>query len=223
MSDGFDWEVRLPDRKKAALGQARPRAVLALSGSEHGSEEYRIPVAVGRSLHAKKKSGEVAPSSRAELLWLLNQVSLDCGRARVEYLVDKRDYSSAELTDKLRQDGYTAEQAVKLVERAVESGMVDDARFAAAFIRSKIYAGWGSAKIERELSRRGVSVEDVPDWPTEFFSADDEAERAYELASRRRLTGKNDYAKIVRFLGSRGFSVGLATSVARRVLDEAED
>ena len=52
----------------------------------------------------------------------------------------------------------------------------------------------------------------------EFLSAEDERERALSLAARRRLTGKNDYQKLVRFLCARGFAVSLSTSVAREVL-----
>ena len=75
--------------------------------------------------------------------------------------------------------------------------------------------------MERELARRGVDVSDIPGWPEEFFSADDERERALALASRRRLTGKNDYQKLVRFLGSRGFPASTSVSVVREVLAQA--
>ena len=57
----------------------------------------------------------------------------------------------------------------------------------------------------------------------EILAVSEEEETAYELASRRRITGKNDYEKIVRFLSSRGYPLGLATRTARRVLDESKE
>nr|WP_239471186.1 regulatory protein RecX [Olsenella uli] len=137
----------------------------------------------------------------------------------MEDLVGRRDYSSRELTERLLRDGYARSVVEEIVARAVEVGIVDDARYGAAFARSKALAGWGRVKIERELSRRGVEPTEVPGWPEEFLSADDERERALALASRRRLTGKNDYQKLVRFLCGRGFAIPLATSVAREVLE----
>ena len=78
-------------------------------------------------------------------------------------------------------------------------------------------------RIERELARRGIEADDVLGWPELYLSDESEEAAAYELASRRRLTGKNDYEKIVRFLSSRGYPLGLATRTARRVLDESKE
>ena len=133
----------------------------------------------------------------------------------------RRDYSRIELRDRLSSDGYPTSVVEQVVSRACEVGLVDDARYGAAFARSKILAGWGRLRIERELSRRGVDVSEVAGWPEEFFNADEERERALALASRRRLSGRNDYQKLVRFLCTRGFAASLATSVAREVLDSA--
>ncbi|MBE5024637.1 regulatory protein RecX [Olsenella sp. DSM 107455] len=199
-----------------------PRATLLVSSVDHGDESLSIPVAVGRRLEALAKDDSFAPSSRAELLYAVREIARLCAHSRMEDLVGRRDYSRAELTERLLRDGYRSEVVDELVERAVEVGIVDDCRYAAAFARSKVLAGWGRLKIERELSRRGISPSDVPGWPEDFVSAGDERERALSLASRRRLTGRNDYQKLVRFLCSRGFSVGISTSVAREVLDRAE-
>ena len=213
----FAWDVKLPAR-----GSQRPRATLSVSSESHGTEEYRVPVAVGKRLLTIHEGDGAAPSSRAELLYLLRETSLSCGRSRVEALLGRRDYSSAELADKLRTDGYPTSAVEELVERAVSCGLVDDARFGAAFARSKVASGWGRLKIERELERRGVRPDTIEGWPEDFVTSDDERERALLLASRRRVTGKNDYEKTVRFLCGRGFSFSLSAEVAREVLKERE-
>lgn len=217
----IEWSVELPDKKRAALGQKRPRARLLIGENE----TIPIPVAVGRKLQRLKKEQKegAAFGTRAELLYHAKEISKACAHDRMENLINYRDYSSKELAEKLRDDGYHTSVVEAIVARAVEVGIVDDRRFAESFIRSKMYAGWGSAKILRELERRGIAC-DVVDGLSELLpEAEDEAERAYGLARSRRLTGKNDYQKIVRHLVSRGFSVSAATSAARRALDDACD
>lgn len=221
MSDaGLSWSVELPVRGARSATGARPRACLRLLTASHGEERLSVPLAVGRRLDALSRDG-FAPASRAELLHRLGELSRQCAHARMEELVGRRDYSRVELLERLSSDGYPSSVAEQVVSRACEVGIVDDARYGAAFMRSKILAGWGRIRIERELSRRGVDVSEVAGWPEEFFDADEERERALALASRRRLSGRNDYQRLVRFLSSRGFAAGLATSVAREVLDSA--
>ena len=217
MSDpAFAWSVELPAR---AARSSVPRASLSISSADHGDERLRVPVAVGRALERLSQEAS-GPACRAELLYRLGELSRQCAHARMEDLVGRRDYSARELTERLLRDGYSGSVVDQIVSRAREVGIVDDARYGAAFARSKVLAGWGSVKIERELSRRGVEPSSVPGWPEEFLSVEDERERARSLASRRRLTGKNDYQKLVRFLCSRGFAVSLSTSVAREVLSD---
>ena len=141
----------------------------------------------------------------------------------MEDLVGRRDYSAGELAERLSLDGYARTVVDEVVSRAQEVGIVDDARYGAAFARSKTLSGWGRSNVERELARRGVDVGDIPGWPEELLSAEEERERALALASRRRLTGKNDYQKLVRFLGARGFSASTSASVAREVLASSGD
>lgn len=214
----LDWEVDLPARGERSLSGRPPRATLRVSTSERGEERRQLPVAVGRRLARVLEGDGVQPASRAELLYLVGELERSCGHERVEALVGRRDFSTHELAERLSRDGYPGSVAEELVARASSCGLVDDGRYAAAFVRSKVAAGWGRAKIARELSRRGIEAEEVVGWPDEFFDAGEERARALDLASRRRLTGKNDFARTVRFLCGRGFSYGLAAEVAREVV-----
>lgn len=213
MSDRIvGWETAVPGR---ASGPARARrATLAIELASGEREDLRLPVAVGRRLLA---AGATAPSTRRELAALLGEVSLSCARARLVDLLGRRDYTSAELSGKLAEEGYPDDVSRRAVAWARECGMVDDARYGAAFARAKAICGWGRIKVERELERRGVSVEDVEGWPEEFFPDDDQRARALALASRRRLTGRNDFQKVARFLCGRGFPYAVAVDVAREV------
>ncbi len=219
----LDWEIRLPQRGSRGLGQVAPRAEVVIRTPQRGEEHVRVPLAVARSLDAKARGKELLPSSRAELMFAMGEVSRKCAMDRAATLIDRRDYSEEELASRLARDGYASQTVESTVRRSVECGLIDNSRFADTFIRSKLSQGWGRVRIERELARRGIEADDVLGWPELYLSDESEEAAAYELASRRRLTGKNDYEKIVRFLSSRGYPLGLATRTARRVLDESKE
>lgn len=218
----FMWSVELPARG-AALGYVRPKAHLLIESSEGGSETWSVPVAVGKVLNKGLADGSLHIRSRAELAFEVKKVQADCGHLRIESLVNKRDFSFKELSEKLLLDGYSREVVQSLCERARDAGVVDDQRFAQSFIRTKMLSGWGRIKIERELRRRGIDVLGVDGWPDEFFEPGDELERACALALKKRLTGKNDFQKIARFLCNKGFSPSVAFDAAKAALRENEE
>ncbi|MCI1665388.1 MAG: recombination regulator RecX [Atopobiaceae bacterium] len=222
---GFSWKVVFPERTSAELGRRKPRADILLTAVDDGAaESIQVPIAVGRSLESKLGGGHRSPTSRAELLYLIRETSVACASDRVAKLVDRRDYSTKEMRDKLSLDGYSKASIDEVVRRACDSGLVDDSRFASVFIRTKVSSGWGAYRIERELGRRGIELDEVEGWPEEYIDDSNEPDRAYELLTCKRLSSKDPYAKAVRFLVSRGFSYGVATSAARRrVEDESED
>lgn len=218
----FSWDVELPERGSASLGGRRPLATLAICSESHGQERIPIPKAVGRRLVSLLESDGDQPSGRSELLYRVRVISLELARSKAEELLNRRDYSSSELAAKLREAGYHPSVADEVVARFVEVGLLDDRRFAELFARSKAVAGWGRIKIERELARRGVDATQLEGWPSGYLE-EDESETAFALASRRRLSGKNDFQKLVRFLCGRGFPMGVAIDAAKRALAEAEE
>ena len=216
--DGAKWCVELPDRSER-LGSSRPKAIVRLSDSE-GEERWVVPAAVGKSMSLFYKDCGGRIGSRAELAYEVKRASLTAGKKRIESLLNRRDYSTKELLNKLRDDGFSSAVSAQLVDEAVASNLVNDARFAEVYARSKCYAGWGKLRIERELSRKGIDARELPGWPESYFEDEDEKARAIELASRRRLTGKNDFQKIVRFLCGKGYPMNVSMDAARQVLEE---
>ena len=214
----FIWKLELPEKSQYPSWGSRPKALIKIGPAED-EEVWAVPVSVGRKLQSLIKTSSFDPCSRAELSFKLKELSMACGSARVEALVNKRDYSSKELRDKLLRDGYSNSVCDELIERFRRANVINDERFATVYVRSKTYAGWGRRKIERELRHKGIDCESLPGWPDEFFPEDDERSRALELARRRRLTGKNDFQKIVRHLCSKGYSMNVAIDAAKSALD----
>lgn len=198
------------------MGQAKPRATV-VARFEGGDEELRIPMAVGCLLASKQKAGEIHVDTREELSYLIDSLANACANARIERLVNRRDYARQELIEKLELDGYRRQTIAQCIDRACTIGLVSDRRYADVYIRSKLAGGWGIGRVERELARKGIDVDELPGWPYEYVDPEDELTRAIDIAGSRRMTGERAYQKLVRFLCSRGFSLSVATKAASQV------
>ena len=217
----IELAIELPERTRVALGQSKPRATLVFTTPEGGEERMGVPVALAKRLQSKLDDDALEASSRAELMHLIGEHARSCAMERIAALVNMRDYSEHDFKRKLRLDGYASSTVEACVQRAKELRLIDDRRYADAYIRSKVSQGWGRSRIERELSAHGIAAADVAGWPEEYLSGDAEAERAYELAKRRPLKGSNDYERLMRYLCGRGYAPGVASSAVNRVLAEA--
>lgn len=217
---GFEWSCKLPERSSAPLGSYKPRAQILCEGYE----PYHIPVAVAKKLEQQIKKGECQePESHAELLYLIRTASDKLALQRVADMVSRREYSSYEAAQRLERDGYSKACAERCVERAQELGIIDNKRFADSFIRSKVYMGWGPLRIERELSSKGIDPSAVGSWPEDYLGSESLTEAATELLRTKRIPEKNAYEKLVRFLVTRGYPLGVAKACVCSRLDECED
>lgn len=218
----FAWDVELPTAARSSFSNARPRAKVVVTTPHRGTETISVPMSVGKVLKSKHDADEVALTGRSELLFVVHDVSRKCALARVSRLVNKRDYASQELLEKLSRDGYHASVCEEVLGLAVDAGWVNDRRYADVFVRSKLNCGWGPARIESELRRRGIEPESLAGWPYEYLGEDDVDERAYALARTRRVAPQRGYEKLVRFLCGKGYEIGVACRAARRVIDEQD-
>lgn len=206
------WEVRLPER-----GRRRAQALVVPAGEGvPAGDPIPVPVSVGRRLARELASAPAGGLTRAEVADLAGRLSASCARERTVALVNRRDYSSKELSDKLLADGYAKGVASATTRWACEVGLVDDERFAASFARAKALSGWGRARIERELERRGVSPQGVLA-DEELLGREAELERARSLARRRVRGERSDFARVARFLANKGYSPDVTFSVAREL------
>ncbi len=75
---------------------------------------------------------------------------------------------------------------------------IDDSTFATDFISERIRRGWARRKIEIELKRKGDDANDLPCYPVDIFSDDDELDRAIELLSRKSIPSVRPQEKLIR-------------------------
>lgn len=166
---------------------------------------------------------------------------------KVTRLACARERGSRELIDRLVRDGFSREVAESAVQRALDCGLIDDVRYGAVLVRTRVSQGRGRKGIEDELERAGIAASDIPGWPEEFFSVDDfnpfrvnanaedgvvgcsfgsessdeqEIERALALLRRKPPRSKNIRASAYRKLVTKGYSTSVASVATRRFMEE---
>ena len=166
---------------------------------------------------------------------------------KVTRLACARERGSRELVDRLVRDGFSREVAKSAVQRALDCGLIDDTRYGAVLIRTRVAQGRGRKGIEDELERAGIAASDIPGWPEEFFSVDNfdpfrvnanaedgvvgcsfgselgdeqEIERALALLRRKPPRSKNIQVSAYRKLVTKGYSTSVASVATRRFMEE---
>lgn len=141
---------------------------------------------------------------------------------RIEQAINARDYARKELSDLLLKRGFTLDYVTCAVNHACDVGLINDNRYAALYIRTKLACGWGQTKIAFELKKRGIVLQEVEGWPDAFITGDELYERAYAAALKKAHGSGDIYAKVVRFLASRGYNAQLCYRVARAIKEDTE-
>ena len=92
-----------------------------------------------------------------------------CALTMVTEMLSRRDHATGEVRDKLARYGFRAAAIEFAVERATEYRFLDENRFCSYFIEERKRRGWGQRKIETELKRRHVVLDDIPRLSRGFF------------------------------------------------------
>ncbi len=172
--------------------------------------------AVPRSVARRFGPAPLSFADLGHLLAHLAALSEQTAFERIESALRSRERSTAELTRKLVDEGFSPEQVRTAIERATRCGLVDDVRFAEAFVASKMRTGWGRARIERELSRCSVDPRQLLEgWPEAYSNRDEECERARNLLAKKPVPAKNPVDKLARFLITKGYDTACALTLAR--------
>lgn len=131
----------------------------------------------------------------------------------------RREHSRLELERKLHARGHASETVAATLDGLERTGLLSTERFCESFVRARVGKGQGPARIERELTERGVESARAADVLSE---AQDWVALAREV--RRRKFGDElpqsykERARQSRFLQYRGFS----TEQIRAALREAD-
>ena len=223
MSHAVAWETFLPERSQTLAYGRKPLASLVLWAEGKDAEEISVPVAVARSLDHRRKRGELNDVTRKELLDTISELQRECAKDCMLGLLERRDMSTGEVTDRLTRKGYPRFAREHAIEVGKRCALLDDEHFAERFAHSKSLTGWGIHRIEAELRNRGIDVSNYAGWPEDFLDVDGEYDRALAVASRKHVREPNARAKMARFLVGGAFSTGIAIRAAEEALAPATE
>ena len=148
---------------------------------------------------------------------------IDCYAAALRIL-RVRFNSTAELRRKLRSKGFDREAIEDAVARLREEKWLDDERFAAAFVRSRVGRSKGRLRIRRELMGAGVDDETIAAAVAQNVNADDERERAAAAARKRLPILVRRYGadaarnKLTSYLLKQGYDAALVREIVKETL-----
>jgi regulatory protein len=137
----------------------------------------------------------------------------------LEYL-SKREYSAAELAQKLKGYADDADDIPALIADFKARGWLSDARYAEQMVHAR-QAKFGTARVAHELREKGV--DDALISEAIVGLQDSEVERASEVWRKKfkaAPTTREEWAKQARFLQSRGFTFEIIKQILNR---HAED
>ena len=162
-----------------------------------------------------------------ELASLSEQVNSRRALNRAADLLSRRDHSTGELLQKLRQKGFDDEAAKQATDKLQELGYLDDRRFAARYAEELMKSkGFGARRIETELFRKGLSREIVRETLEELEMPEDSLTALIERKFARRLSAEQDVRRTVNALVRMGYGYGeikdaLETFTARQEEEDA--
>jgi len=123
-------------------------------------------------------------------------------------LLARREYSRAELTQKLSRKCENTDLLQQVLNQFAAEGYQSDERFAHLFVRSRCNAGYGAMRIRQELRQKGVESDVIEQAMVD--EGIDGYRQALESCQRRfgdQPPGDpKEYARRMRFLVNRGFS-----------------
>lgn len=141
---------------------------------------------------------------------------LDCALR----LLTRREHSAKELSEKLKQKGFQAEEIESALESCQRLDLQSDKRFVEVYVRSRIRQGYGPLKIVQELKQKGVDSElihkeikqEAPNWLTHALNV-------WEKKCKGQINlSFQEIQKQQRFLLYRGFDMDIISQVVKELI-----
>lgn len=132
---------------------------------------------------------------------------------KINALLNVRERNIKETEERLLKCGFTPEEVEDAIGAALRVNLINEERYARAFIRGKTHSGWGRLKIVQRLKMFNIPDEIIASCESEFSSTQDERAMAMRELQKRRATSKDPYATYMRRLISRGYSYELSRQV----------
>ncbi|MDR0501315.1 MAG: RecX family transcriptional regulator [Coriobacteriales bacterium] len=151
-----------------------------------------------------------AKTKKASRLQKCNPCDAEAAFTKLVQLCCVRERSAYELRKRLLNCGFDAQACDNAINRAIACEIVNDMRFADAWIRGKLNLGWGIRRIEREIKHYGICANAFTNWPDCYSDGANERKRALAELERHRPRAKNVRAARFRHLLNKGYAADVA-------------
>ena len=131
---------------------------------------------------------------------------MTCRKTAMDYLA-RREHSRLELSRKLGAKGFSETEISSTLDQLELDRLLNDARFAEAYARSRVNRGFGPVRIRQELQERGVTTEMI-DRVLDAWSGEWSGLAAMQQQKKFKKMAKDftERSKQARFLQYRGFT-----------------
>lgn len=134
---------------------------------------------------------------------------------------------SADIRAKILRQGFSAEEAEKMVAYLRQNKYIDDARYARAYATDKVrFSGWGRMKVRMGLHGKGLSDSDISQ-ALDYIKEDDYLEALNKVMSVKArsldLEDVKDRQKLYRHMASRGFESQLIIKAMREMMKKKDE
>lgn len=145
------------------------------------------------------------------------QTQLTSAYKKLLTLLSVKDFTEKQAFEKLLKLGYASEEVQVAVERCLANGYIDDVRYAQHYVYAKYQQGQAERRITQKLTELGIDESVVHEIYENIVAENDisEADRAMQFLMLHPVHAKNLRDSAFRKLISKGYSVGVASEVAR--------
>ena len=149
-----------------------------------------------------KKNDEI---DAEQLDQLKNESDFGKNYVRALDLISRRPRSQREIRDYAFRKQWTKSNTERVIERLIERGYLDDAKFAEIFVRSRAnLRNYSTKRMKLELRKRGVASDIVDQVLTDSENFDENAALKNLIAKKRNRYDNEQ--KLIAYLARQGFS-----------------
>lgn len=196
-----------------------------LDPEEHpeGREEERREARMRRR-NIRQNPAEKLARMREHNGALTGTQAIEAAREVALRQLDTRSRSRHELHSAITNRGFSDAVANEVLDRLENVGLINDAAYAAMIVRERFaLRGAVGRAISEELKRKGISSQNIAA-AMEQIDADDEYEKALELAQRKAkschgLPRQKARNRLSGMLSRKGYSPSVCARVVKQVLD----
>jgi len=135
-------------------------------------------------------------------------------------ILSRRNYSSAEVRNKLLEKDFSEEDAEAAVSRLTELGYIKDQELAASVCRDLCRRGYGLLRVKAELNKRGFDRENTDNALLEYETNTEWMDKHVMQVLDGKMPERKLLGKLSRSLASRGFMWDEISSCIDRCMEE---